>query len=468
MSITYPQFEGTQFPDRIDSFDRVQDVTVPYAAVAAQYANLCQQSRIEDAAELLQRYPELNSMSINAEKINKLYDSVSALETFFMGDVEKWVIDLVKYRGVWSANVLYHKYNVVTYSRNGIMGAYVATEANVPRGIAPSNTDYWTQISYQGPKGDKGDQGPQGVPGEPGPKGDKGEPGISWVYKGEWSSTELYKKEDAVTFDNCLWGAVQDNMSVTPTDEATQWQLILRGFQEPMYHIVNSINYGTQLPETGAEGWIFHKIEQVPKMLIIEDINYGTHLPDSQLVEGRIYFLINPDQLKDFQSAAIPEWLGLMEVHNSSDGTAYTYYAPYVNGTAQLPPANAWKNYDPNKMTISVDSQAQSGTYPAVFTLKSGCKWSDGSLGPKTVNWTLHGAPIDPPTYTATQTYTGSVIAPFTGSDQYALSGDITATEVGTYTAYATLNPGYQWKKYLNTDIDEQGRVVLEWSIVSE
>lgn len=296
MSIKYPQFDGTDFPDRIDSFERVQDVTVSYAPLATQYRKLCEQNQLQDAADLLKRYPELNRMAINAEKINKIYDAMSAVETFFMSDVQDWVVDLVKYRGDWSSTATYQKFNVVTYARNGIVGAYVATQASVPRGVNPTNTSYWTQISYQGPPGEKGDQGPQGIAGpqgEKGEKGDQGEDGISWNYKGDWESSELYEKDDAVTFDNCLWGAVQNNMSVTPSETAPQWQLILRGFTSPMNHILHNTDYGTELPTVGnTEGRVFMLLEPPPEIHVLDDVNYGTSLPEEDLDEGRVFMLL--------------------------------------------------------------------------------------------------------------------------------------------------------------------------------
>lgn len=294
MSQTYPQFDGTGFPDRIDNFERVMDVTVSYAPVAAQYRKLCQAGQIEDAAALLEQYPELNKMSINAAKLNMILDAISAIETFFKNDVEQWVVELVKYKGTWSASGAYMKYNVVTYAQpDGTVGAYVATQPAVPRGCTPTDTRYWVQISYQGPPGEKGETGDKGDTGDPGPQGPKGDPGISWVYTGEWNRNTSYAINDAVTFDNCLWGAVMPNAGVEPTDTTPRWQLILKGFTDPLYHIVNSINYGTELPTDNlAEGRVFLKLEEKPDIHVLSDVNYGPTLPTEDLVEGRVFLLL--------------------------------------------------------------------------------------------------------------------------------------------------------------------------------
>lgn len=305
MSRSYPQFDGTEFPDRIDSFEQVQDVTITMAPVAAQYRKLVQQGQIQDAAELLKRYPELNSMSINAAKLNRMTDAISAIETFFTSEVQQWVVELVKFKGPWNSNTTYSKYNVVTYSVSGQINAYVATEPSVPRGIAPTNTTYWQQITYQGPKGDKGDKGDtgqKGDKGDTGAKGDKGQDGapgkdgkdgVSWNYVGEWQPGMDYAVNDAVTCDNCLWGATVANSNSIPTRTNTRWKCILEGFNDPMYHILNNVNYGTELPDdVNQEGRVFMKLEPPPELHIVQAVNYGTSLPTDDLIEGRIFMLI--------------------------------------------------------------------------------------------------------------------------------------------------------------------------------
>lgn len=294
MSQMYPQFDGTDFPDRIDSFEPVQDVTIEMAPVAAQYRKLCQQGQIQDAAELLRRYPDLNAMSINAAKLNRMTDAISAIEQFFTEEVQQWVVELVKYKGTWSPSGAYMKYNVVTYAQaDGTIGAYVATQPAVPRGCTPTDTRYWVQISYQGPKGDPGEVGPKGDKGDIGSQGPKGDPGISWVYTGEWNRDTSYAVNDAVTFDNCLWGATMPSSGVEPTDTSPRWKLILKGFTDPLYHVVNSINYGVELPTDHlVEGRVFFKLEEKPDIHTLSDVNYGTTLPTEDLEEGRVFLLL--------------------------------------------------------------------------------------------------------------------------------------------------------------------------------
>ena len=59
-------------------------------------------------------------------------------------------------------------------------------------------------------------------------------------------------------------------------------------------------------------------------------------------------------------------------------------------GSVQSP---SWVNYNPDMMTVSGDTSATAaGTYTAIFTLKEGFTWSDGTTEPKNVSWTLSKA----------------------------------------------------------------------------
>lgn len=60
------------------------------------------------------------------------------------------------------------------------------------------------------------------------------------------------------------------------------------------------------------------------------------------------------------------------------------------NGSSQTP---AWSGYDSEKMTLSgTTSATNAGTYGAKFTPTANYRWSDGTTGAKTVNWTISKA----------------------------------------------------------------------------
>ena len=62
------------------------------------------------------------------------------------------------------------------------------------------------------------------------------------------------------------------------------------------------------------------------------------------------------------------------------------------SGSAQSP---TWSGYDATQLTIGgTTSATNAGTYTATFTLKSGYAWTDGTVSPKSVSWTIGKAAV--------------------------------------------------------------------------
>jgi hypothetical protein len=73
----------------------------------------------------------------------------------------------------------------------------------------------------QGIQGILGTQGPQGIQGVQGEKGDTGLPGIGVVWRGEWSSSTAYSRDEAVGYQGLSYISKQDgNTDHVPTDTA--------------------------------------------------------------------------------------------------------------------------------------------------------------------------------------------------------------------------------------------------------
>lgn len=74
-------------------------------------------------------------------------------------------------------------------------------------------------------------------------------------------------------------------------------------------------------------------------------------------------------------------------------GRATIAAVPAQSGTLVYdgnPKTPSWNTaYDTRKMTVSVTSAINAGTYTATFTPTSNYKWSDGSTGGKTASWTI-------------------------------------------------------------------------------
>ena len=81
MSTTYPSYPGTSYPDSIDTFAKIVDVTISTLPYAILYQNYFERGDLESAAQVLKEHPELEQCLMNADKFNKLIDAIKAIET---------------------------------------------------------------------------------------------------------------------------------------------------------------------------------------------------------------------------------------------------------------------------------------------------------------------------------------------------------------------------------------------------
>lgn len=81
MSKTYPSYPGTNYPDSIDTFSKIVDVTIGTLPYAILYQNYFEKGDLESAAKILTEHPELEQCLMNADKFNKLIDAIKAIET---------------------------------------------------------------------------------------------------------------------------------------------------------------------------------------------------------------------------------------------------------------------------------------------------------------------------------------------------------------------------------------------------
>lgn len=81
MSKTYPNYIGTNYPDSVDTFSKIVDVTISTLPYAILYQNYFQKGDLESASEVLIEHPELELCLMNADKFNNLIDAIKAIET---------------------------------------------------------------------------------------------------------------------------------------------------------------------------------------------------------------------------------------------------------------------------------------------------------------------------------------------------------------------------------------------------
>lgn len=129
------------------------------------------------------------------------------------------------------------------------------------------------------------------------------------------------------------------------------------------------------------------------------------------------------------------------------DTLPYQTMALTFTGEEQSP---EWGAFDPEKLEISgVTSAVNAGEYEAVFTPKGDYVWTDESVEPRTVKWSIGRAAVGSvPGVTGSLTYTGAEQSPaWTGYDPEKLEvgGDASAVNAGSYTASFTPTANYQW-----------------------
>lgn len=200
MSKLYSDLIYTSFPDSIDSYEYMQDITSDLLGLVSQYESLIANKRFDEASNLLKNNPSLNRIYFNAEKYNRIIDSVKSMQRYYFSDIQKYIEQLITYRGEYSTIASYKKYDVVLYDGSAYL---CVSDSGI--GILPTS-DRWVKITLQG---------------------EQGEPGLGLSFLGTWLATTTYNKDSAVSYNNCLYASTIDgNVGRTPSKNSSYWILI--------------------------------------------------------------------------------------------------------------------------------------------------------------------------------------------------------------------------------------------------
>jgi hypothetical protein len=156
-------------------------------------------------------------------------------------------------KGTFVPGTSYAASDVVNYGA----ASYVALLANNAMLTPDTDAANWALFAATGPKGDQGDtgttgpqggQGPQGVQGQQGlvgplgPQGPQGQQGTTgatgqgYTWKGAWSAATAYVAYDSVFYNGSSYVALAANSNVTPSTDATKWDLLA---QSPAGNLVD-------------------------------------------------------------------------------------------------------------------------------------------------------------------------------------------------------------------------------------
>lgn len=201
MSVTYEDLEYTKYPDSIDTFDRIINPTVSDLPAIKSYYRCIDNNDLEGANQIVEDNPRLKRMKLDYENINKIYDSLIAIERFYFTDVQTYIMNVVRPKGTWNSTTKYVKMDVVNYINNGAIESYLCighpnTHENPPIGTVPTDTNYWLSITL---------------------RGEKGASGTNLSPRGKWSIVSQYEVNDMVTHNNAIYYAATSNEQSEPT-----------------------------------------------------------------------------------------------------------------------------------------------------------------------------------------------------------------------------------------------------------
>lgn len=262
MSDLYGDLIYTKFPNELDdSYEYMQDLTSDLIDLASQYESLINSKKFSEAAQLLLDNPSLNRIYFNAEKYNKLIDSIRSIQRLYKNDVQTYILELVQYKGEYSNSQKYTKYNVVNYNSM----VYMCTSLDCPLGTEPTNTDYWYQLSI---------------------KGDQGQSGLGLAFIGVWSASTTYSEDDAVSYGTCLYASTEDNnLAHTPSKSSSSYWNLIIDFSD----ITGYDNSSSGLQSTSLQG----AVDELNTKIITNESNISTNTNDISTINNDISTINN-------------------------------------------------------------------------------------------------------------------------------------------------------------------------------
>ena len=100
MSITYPQYPNTSFPDAIQTFTEYLDITQSDVSAYNAAIEAMLKGDLSQAQSLLSFIPDIDKKVLTAEKLNMMTDTIQALQDFYGKDITS---KLEEYQTRWEA-----------------------------------------------------------------------------------------------------------------------------------------------------------------------------------------------------------------------------------------------------------------------------------------------------------------------------------------------------------------------------
>lgn len=94
--MAYEEYPHSQFPDAIDNFDNMQDITAALVDAMVSYQTAIANKDFATAANVITNNPDLLKVLINADRINSLQDAIKAIEKYYKDDVGNMVTHIAQ------------------------------------------------------------------------------------------------------------------------------------------------------------------------------------------------------------------------------------------------------------------------------------------------------------------------------------------------------------------------------------
>lgn len=278
MSITYPMYNYSAYPDEIDKFNRFTDLTLDTIEYANQYNTYMTRGDISGAAKILLEHPELETSLINAANLNKIIDAIKCIETFYAEDIQKYLINIIKYRSEYSSNTKYSKYDLIIYNDLG----YLCISSDCPIGASPKNIDYFIPLTL---------------------RGEKGTSGLNLSFEGSWNSKITYNKDSCVVHNNSLYASItDDNLAHTPSVNSEYWTLV--------------INFNTITSYDNSSS----NLSSITMQNAIDEVNGKTNTNESNIDKNTTNIAINTKSIENINSR-------ISKIDNTADKDKSVKYA---------------------------------------------------------------------------------------------------------------------------------------------
>ena len=224
MSIKYPEYKYSDFPNNLDKQMEIRDPSASEISLIQQYNALIAAGQKAAATDLMAANPTLEEAQMNAEKLLRIHHSILALQKFFYDNVLDHIFQIGEHKGDWipemsstATNERYklNMFDIVKYPVDGTDQYFMVASSDIETGEQPDMSTKYIQLSI---KGDKGEQGYTPVKNI---DYFDGVNGFGLAPMGAWIESIDYSANSLVTYEGYLYYCVSENTGVVPGSDDT-------------------------------------------------------------------------------------------------------------------------------------------------------------------------------------------------------------------------------------------------------